>query len=145
MISTVSLLNELLAMPMTQRCHVLCFTILYLSTTEFPTHFSFFLNKHWNCLWFIYPNFERYLFPAESSLTLDLWNKAIFLSLSLSYLYIINICRVTPFAPVMPFKSVIHPTKWPSFLAHQDTSMPLMTVGYWKFLATLSAYPVFNV
>ncbi len=80
MISTVSLLNKLLPMPMKQRRHVLCFTILYLSTTEFPTRFSFFLNKHLNCLWFNYPNFERYLFPAESSLTLDLWNKAIFLS-----------------------------------------------------------------
>ncbi len=50
MISTVSLLNELLPMPMIQRCHVLCFTILYLSTTEFPIRFSFFLNKHLNCL-----------------------------------------------------------------------------------------------
>ncbi len=72
MISTVSLLNELLPMPTTQRCLVLCFTILYLSTAEFPTRFSFFLNKHLNCLWFIYPNFERYLFPAESSLTLEI-------------------------------------------------------------------------
>ncbi len=72
MIPTVSLLNELLSMPLTQRCHVLCFTVLYLSTTEPPIRFSFFLNKPWNCLRFIYPNFERFLFPAESSLTLDL-------------------------------------------------------------------------
>ncbi len=66
-------------MPITPRCHALCCSILYLFTTESPTHFSFFLNKPLNCLWFIYPNFERYRFPAESSLTLDLWNKAIFL------------------------------------------------------------------
>ncbi len=103
MISIVSLLNELLPMPMTQRCHVLCFTILYLSSTEFPTRFSFFLNKHLNCLWLSYSNFERYLFPAENSLTLDLWNKAIFLSylsyLSLSLCFIIDVWyrSYTPF------------------------------------------------
>ncbi len=80
MISTVSLSNELLYMPTTLRCQVLCFTILYLFTTESPTRLSFFLNKPWNCLWIVYHNFERYLFLAESSLTLNLWNKAIFLS-----------------------------------------------------------------
>ncbi len=52
MISTASLLNELLPMPMTQRCHVHCFTILYLSTAECPTRVSFFLNKYLNYLWF---------------------------------------------------------------------------------------------
>ncbi len=78
MIPTGSLLNELLSMPMSQRCHVLCFAILYLFSIESPTRFFFFLNKSLNCLWFVYRNFERYLFPAESSLTLDLWNKAIF-------------------------------------------------------------------
>ncbi len=83
MISTVSLLNELFSMPMTPRCHVLCFTNLYFSTTESPARFSFFFNNPLNCLWFIYPTFERFLFPAESSLTLDLWNKAIFLSIYL--------------------------------------------------------------
>ncbi len=80
MISTVSLLNELLSMPMTLRCQVLCFTILYLFITEFPTRLCFFLNKPWNCLWIVFRNFERYIFPAESWLTLNLWNKAIFLS-----------------------------------------------------------------
>ncbi len=80
MISTVSLLNELLSMPMTLRCQVLCFTILYLFIAEFPTRLCFFLNKPWNCLWIVFRNLERYLFPAESSLTLNLWNKAIFLS-----------------------------------------------------------------
>ncbi len=50
MITTVSLLNGLLSMPMTLRCYVLCFTILYLFTTGFPTRLYFFLNKPWNCL-----------------------------------------------------------------------------------------------
>ncbi len=88
MIPTVSLLNELLSMPLTQSCHVLCFTVLYLSTTEPPTRCPFFLNKPLNGLWFIYPNFERYLFPAESSHTSDLWNKAIFLSYLIFSVYL---------------------------------------------------------
>ncbi len=87
MISTVSLLNDLLSMPMTQRCLVLCFTILHLRTTESPKRFSFFLNKPLNGLWFYYSNKERYLFPAESLLTLHLWNKAIF-----SYLILFISC-----------------------------------------------------
>ncbi len=45
-------------------------------------HTLFFLLEHaLNCLWIDYRNVERYLFPAESTLTLDLWNKAIFLSI----------------------------------------------------------------
>ncbi len=78
-ISTLSILNEQPSMHMT-RCHVLSFKIRYLSTIEFPTRFSFYLNKPLNCLWTIYLNFERCHFPAENSLTLHLWNKAITLS-----------------------------------------------------------------
>ncbi len=76
MISTVSLLNEGFSMPMTQRCHDVCRTIPYLFTTESPTHFLFFLKK-WKYLWFIHPHFEHYPFLADSSLTLDLWNKIV--------------------------------------------------------------------
>ncbi len=156
MSSTVSLLNELLSMPMTLRCQVLCFKILYLFTTEFPTRLSFFLNKHWNCLWIVNRNFERYLFPAESSLewpratlrarnvsikyciqpvetqvflhinesslTLNLWNKAIFLILSIyvrrciraGIMNVISIDRFTDYPqavssiPRVPYK----PNRW---------------------------------
>ncbi len=98
MISTVSLLNELLSMPMTLRWYVLCFTILYLFTTESPTRFSFFLNKPWNCLGIAYRNFERYLFPAESSLTLSLLNKAIFLSFLIWVLTLLVLFWICVFA-----------------------------------------------
>ncbi len=99
MISTVSLLNELLSMPVTLRWQVLCFTILHLFTTESPTRLCFFLNKPWNCLRIVYRNVERYLFPAESSLTLNLWNEAIFfLSLILKpflFLRVLPIWRIS--------------------------------------------------
>ncbi len=77
--------------PMALRCHAPSFPIPYLFTTESPTPFSFFLNKPLSCLLFTYPNFERYLFRAESSLTLDLWNKAIFLSKKIMVLTLILI------------------------------------------------------
>ncbi len=68
-VCTVSLLNEILSMSMTQRCYVLPFKSLYLfapksilKTLTYPS--------------FNHPHFERYPFPAERSLTLTFQNKA---------------------------------------------------------------------
>ncbi len=52
-------------MPMTQRRHILRFTIPYLWTTESPIRFPFFL-KNSNYLCCTHPHLERYPFPAES-------------------------------------------------------------------------------
>ncbi len=67
---------------MTRRCHALRFIILYVFTAKSLSRCPFSL-KNSIFLWFIHPHFERNLFPAESSLTLNLWNKAILLLLLL--------------------------------------------------------------
>ncbi len=45
-----------------------------ISSSPNPPHA---LLSSWKTLWFIHPHFKRYLYPAESSLTLNLWNEAI--------------------------------------------------------------------